>query len=238
MKSTFMLALLFISTIVIAQNNTDIDANNTANTNALQSIAGNTLGGQQFTGTSTFFNPKFDREGSVYLFDGWDNYGRIFPKNGEGSFAIQNVNFNIQRSIFQTKKRDSVKSYNFASIEKITVGNKSFKSYYFEPLEREKVFEVVYEAEDFTILKDYTIDILEANPNPMIARNRDKIIQRHQYYIETETSLKEFKMRKKNILKALGEEKAKIASEYAKKYRKSFGNEKELKMILNYVQNN
>lgn len=242
MKSLFLTVFLTATTLLIAQpdtrntSNNNVDNNNTANTNVLQSIAGGSLGGQQYTGSATFFNPKFDREGTVYLFEYWDNVARIYAKNNAGAFNVSNINFNIQRSMFETKRRDSISSYNFANIEKMTVGNRVFKSYYFEPLKRHKVFEVIYEGAEFSILKGYTISILDANPNPMIARMRDKIIQRSQYYLDTEESLTEYKVNKRSIVKTLGPVKGVMAKEYAKKYQMSFTNEGDLKKILNYVK--
>ena len=238
MRSIFLSAGLLFSIVLTAQQQTNVDANNTANTNQLQALAGSGGNSPQggFTGAATYYNPKFDRIGTIYLFDDWNNYARIFPKGASGSFTVQNINFNVQRSMFETKNRDSIRSYNFASIEKIQVGSRSFRSFYFEPLQRNKVFEVVYQGEDFSILKDYILDIQEANPNPMIARNRDKLIRRSTYYLETSESLKEFKFSKRNILKALGDEKAAIASDYAKKYQMSFRNEEDLRKILNYVK--
>lgn len=234
MKSLFLSLTLLSGAITIAQS-ADVDANQSTQTERVQQIAGGE-NGTAFTGGATFFNPKFDREGSVYLFDDWDNAARIYAKNNGGSFTVNNVNFNIQRSMFEKKKRDSISSYNFANIDKMTVGSRVFKSYYFEPLQRQKIFEVIYEGDDFSILKGYTIDILEANPNPMIARMRDKIIQRSQYYIDTEESLSEFRVNKRSIVRTLGPVKGAMAKEYAKKYQMSFTNEEDLKKILNFVK--
>ena len=233
-----LVLLLFLSTSIgFSQDaNQNVDANSTSNTNVLQGIAGGSLGGRQFTGAATFYNPKFDREGSIYLFDGWDQSAIIFPKGVSNGFTERQMNFNIQRSLFETRiKGDSIKAFNFASIEKIIVDGRTFKSFYFEELQRQKIFEVVYKGKDFTILKGYTVDILEASANPMLARPRDKYIQRVTYYMETDTELREFKLKKKAILSRLDATSASKAKEYAKKYDKSFTNEDELRMILNYA---
>lgn len=236
MKITILcLALLGVS-LSYAQG-TNIDANQTANQNTVTSIANNPNQGNQFTGMATFYNPKFDREGSIYLFDGWDQSATIVAKGTGGSFRENNINFNIQRSMFEKKVGgDSIVAYNFASIEKIVVGNREFKSYYLDEIKRQKAFEIIYKGDQFTILKGYTVDILEASPNPMVARPRDKYIQRVTYYIETEKELVEFKLKKRNILEALSDaEMAERAKEYARTYDKSFTNEADLRMILNYA---
>ena len=70
----------------------------------------------------------------------------------------------------------------------------------------------------------------------MIARPRDKYIQRITYYLETDTKLVEFKLRKRTILEALSDDDmVSRAKDYANKYDKSFTNEADLKMILNYA---
>ncbi len=207
------------------------------NNNQLNSLAaGGGANTAPVTGMAVFYNPKFDREGSVYLFEQWGQSASIFVKGGNGSFKESNINFNIQRSMFEAKvAEDSIVSFNFASIEKIVVGGRTFKSFFLEEIQRNKAFEIVYQGEDFTLLKGYEIDLLEASPNPMIARPRDKYIQRSTYYIETAKTLEEFKLRKKSILAALTSEQAKLAKEYSSKYGKSFTDEADLKMILNYA---
>ena len=237
MKINLVLLLLLAASQTFAQGaDANVDQNSTSNTNVLQGIAGGSLGGRQFTGAATFYNPKFDREGSIYLFDGWDQSAIIFPKGVNRGFTERQMNFNIQRSLFETRvKGDSIKAFNFVSIEKIIVDGRTFKSFFLEELQRQKIFEVVYKGKDFSILKGYTVDILEASANPMLARPRDKYIQRVTYYVETDTELKEFKLKKKAILSRLDTAAASKAKEYAKKYDKSFTNEEELRLILNYA---
>ena len=189
MKITTLCMALICAAATYAQN-ADIDANQAVNQGAVSNLANNPNQGNQFTGAATFYNPKFDREGSIYLFDGWDQSATIVVKGKGGAFRENNINFNIQRSMFEKKVGgDSIVSYNFVSIEKIVVGGREFKSFYLDEIKRNKAFEVIYKGEDFTILKGYTVDILEASPNPMIARPRDKYIQRATYYLETDTTL-------------------------------------------------
>lgn len=240
MKNFFLLPLLLCSLIVSAQpddNNgrNNVDANNSANTQILQNISQNTNASANLQGSAVFYNPKFDREGSVYLFDRWDNTARVYPKTG-GFFTTSNMNFNIQRSMFESKKSDSIRGWNFASIEKINLGGKTFKSYYFEPLKRQVIFEVIFEGEDFAILKRYETYIQPGNPNPMIGRMRDKIIQTSDYFVDTATELKEIRFNKRNILDLLDKEKRELAEDYARKYEMSFRDENDLQKILNFIQ--
>ena len=239
MKTIFLLPLMLCSILVSAQpddnGRSNVDANNSANTQVLQSISQNVNQRANLQGSAVFYNPKFDREGSVYLFDRWDNTARVYPKTG-GFFTTSNMNFNIQRSMFESKKNDSIKGWNFASIEKISLSGKTFKSYYFEPLKRQVIFEVIFEGEDFSILKKYDIYIQPGNPNPMIGRMRDKVIQRSDYFVDTPTELKEIRFNKRNILDLFSKEKRELAEDYARKYEMSFRDEEDLQKILNFVQ--
>ncbi len=240
MKNILLIPSLLFMSLLMAQpddNNSsqNTDANNRANTNKLQVFAGNPYQNTAYTGQAVFFNPKFDREGSVYLFDRWDNTARVYPKTG-GFFTTSNMNFNIQRSMFESKKSDSIRGWNFASIEKINLGGKTFKSYYFEPLKRQVIFEVIFEGEDFAILKRYETYIQPGNPNPMIGRMRDKIIQTSDYFVDTPTELKEIRFNKRNILDLLDKEKRELAEDYARKYEMSFRDENDLQKILNFIQ--
>jgi len=237
MKAKIAFALFTTLTIFVTRaQDGNIDANNSANVDQLTRLSGGQFANAGLTGQASFFNPKFDREGSIYLFDGWDQAAFIYPKGTDQFVRENSMNFNIQRSMFETKVAgDSIVSYNFVSIDRIVVGGRVFKSFFLEELQRDKAFEIVYQGSDFTILKGYTVDVLEASPNPMIARPRDKYIQRTTYYLETEETLKEFKLKKKSILAALTDEQAERAKEYSKKYDMSFTNEAELKKILNYA---
>lgn len=243
MKSILAFALSITTVCGFAQasksatdEDKDVASANTNNANSLQTVATSGASSVGMTGTATFFNPKFDREGSIYLFEDWGQSATIYPKGTDQVVRENNMNFNIQRSMFETRVAgDSIVAYNFASIDKIVVGGRVFKSFYLDEIKRNKSFEVIYESDEFSILKGYEVDILEASPNPMIARPRDKYIQRATYYIETATTLEEFKLKKKSILAVLPKEQAKRAKDYSYKYDMSFSDESEVKMILNYA---
>jgi len=236
MKSYLLITLFLTSFFSFAQLDTKTQLTNiNENNNVVAQFAGNSSNRNQL-GSFTFYNPKFDRDGTVYLFEKWNNSATIFVKNNKGFFIESNINFNIQRSMFESQKADSIFSYNFYSIERIVIGNKSFKSYFFEPLQRQRVFEIVFAGEDYSLLKGYSVSILEASVNPMIARPRDKYIQHEDYFIETKESITKVKLKKKFILKALSEEDAVKAINYAKENKLSFRKESDVKKILTYIQ--
>ncbi|MGB1451813.1 MAG: hypothetical protein ACPG7E_08905, partial [Marinirhabdus sp.] len=97
MKPFSILSLLSIVPCAVFAQTLVTDQNTFSKSNQLNNAAQNRAG---VTGAAFFYNPKFDREGSVHLFDGWDNRARIYLKGG-GHFDENNINFNIQRSQFE-----------------------------------------------------------------------------------------------------------------------------------------
>ena len=68
----------------------------------------------------------------------------------------------------------------------------------------------------------------------MIARMRDKILQKHDYYIETPETLTKFTLRKRKLLQVMGDN-ALEAERFAKENRLSFKKEADLKLILGHI---
>ena len=183
-----------------------------------------------------FYQPNMKTSGSIYLFREFNNTARIFDKRNNDVYIQKNINFNIQRSMFETKVHpDSIYSYNFNNIDKIRVNGREFRSFYYEPLQRGKIFEVVGETKDFVIIRTFKIDVQEANPNPMLARKDAKFIQREDYFLAKGDKMDEFKFKKRNILKLFSNEQADRAKAYAKEKNLSFRKRKDLQLIFNHI---
>jgi len=184
-----------------------------------------------------FYQPNMKNTGSIYLFRDFKNTAKIFDKRNNDVYVQKSVNFNIQRSMFETKiHADSIFSYNFNNIDKIKVNGREFRSFYYEPLQRGKVFEVVGETNDFVIIKSFRVDVQQGNPNPMLGRTSSKFIQREDYFLVKGNTMEEFKFKKKNILKLLSSEKAGRAKAYAKENNLSFKKSDDLQIIFNQIK--
>ena len=181
--------LLLASNIIIAQTNLGTDFN------ALGSNASSDFG------TSFFYNqPNKFIIGSAYLFDEWNNDGEIQTLTGE-RFLVRNINLNISRNAFEAKinDNDSIFSFTFNNIKQIIINGKSYKNYYYN--EDNRVYELVYSGNNFTLLKGFNVKLVTGSGNPMVNRSNDKYVKKESYFIRSnsEKTIENFKMNKRSL---------------------------------------
>lgn len=225
------LVSLTITAVGYAQDNA-VDTNN----NVLNALATYGPDGANIGASSIVRNPARPIDGTVYLFEGWNN-NAVIVTNTKKKFSIRNnINFNAKRNVFESKiSKDSLFTFDFTNIEKILVNNRTFKNVYSPVDGGYRIFEVVTETDDFEIYKDYTIDIREGNPNPLLARANDKYIMRDGYYAKRGKSFKRLKLKKSEILKMAGSKSSSI-EKYAKENNLNFKNERDLQKIASYYR--
>lgn len=183
----------------------------------------------------TILLAKAGTDGSVYLFDEWENRGVI--EVDDKRYIFSNMNYNVKRSAFQSKiGQDSVVSFDLSTFDRIVINDKAFKSIYNPSKRANENFEVIYEGSDMAILKGYVIEITEANPNPMINRSKRKILTKERYYVKKKNSIKSMKFKKKGILALAGDKSADL-ERYAKKNKLSFKDESDVRRMLTNVLN-
>ena len=201
--------------------------------------AGISIGGNDVNYGSTFFyNTRNVVIGSVYLFDEWTNSAEIHTLSNE-RFLVRNINLNINRNAFEAKLNDSdsIFSFNFNNINKIIINDKTYKNYFYN--DDNKVYEIIYEAENFSIMKGFSIKIVSKGANPMLNRANDKYAKFSSYFIKMNNSIKGFKLRKKSIYNLLNNDKSIISRVdlYIRSKNLSYKNEDDVVQILNYAFN-
>ena len=188
MRIIFTLIVL-ASNVIIAQTNLGTDFN------ALGSNASSDFG------TSFFYNqPNKFIIGSAYLFDEWNNDGEIQTLTGE-RFLVRNINLNISRNAFEAKinDNDSIFSFTFNNIKQIIINGKSYKNYYYN--EDNRVYELVYSGNNFTLLKGFNVKLVTGSGNPMVNRSNDKYVKKESYFMRSnsEKTIENFKMNKRSL---------------------------------------
>lgn len=187
-------------------------------------------------GMSYFYkNPNRVIDGSVYLFNEWNNNGVIYTTSNE-RFAIYNINLNIKRNTFESMVgRDSLFAFNFNNIEKFVINNRVFKNYYWN--NDNKVYEVILQKKDFDLLKGFNVKFVEGSSNPMLNRKNDKYIRDEKYYVKKDGKIVFFVLKKSSILKLLNlnDQKKEEVLNYVKANNLSFKNEDHLKQIFDFV---
>ena len=224
------LALCFFG-LVHAQNNEGFVQNNAT---ALNAAAQNNI---RSHGSATYFvNPPRDIEGSVHLFDSWNNTAVIFTKD-EQQFKLKNINLNIERHTFESKiARDTLFTFNFNNIDKFVVNNKIYRNYYWD--DDNRVYEVIYDGKDFQVLKGFKLEIIEGSANPMMNRKNDKFAKKEAYLIRQDGKIKPFRLSKGRVMKLFkgDEEKSNELLEFVKENKLSFKKEYDIRKILEYSE--
>ncbi len=237
MKNSHNIAviLFFAFSCISAQNLTSTDFNSNA---AGQPIKFNNFRAQAAILSGSFASLDTPTEsltdGSVYLFDDWNNTTII--KVDKRNYTFSNFNFNIRKEEFMSQiEGDSIYIFDFNSIDKVIVNGKEFKSFS-DPLEgEEKIFQVIYENADLSILKKYSLKIIESSPDPMLNRSKNKIIKMENYFIKKGTTFTPFKLKKKSIVKLVEKNTAiQVLDDYVKSNHLSYKNENDLKKIFEY----
>ena len=177
---------------------------------------------------------KMGFDGSVYLFDEWENKGIIVV--GNKRYVISNINFHISQDAIMSKiEEDSTFVFNFQGIDKILINNRVFKSFYNSSKVKNKVYEVIYENQEIALLKGYTVSLIEASPNPMVNRYINKIKRTSNYYIYKNGAIQSFKLKKSNIQNLVSKEKTQKLEQYVKDNNLSYKKENNVIKMLNYI---
>ena len=221
MKYIFILAMTLSVGIISAQSNATVTV--TAGETFARAANANL---SSYGGFATFFNPKKAAQGSVHLFKGWKNYAVIIT-NDDQKFSLNNINLNIERNTFESKiSGDSLFTFNFNNIDRFVVNNRVFKNLYHN--NENRVFEMVYESDEFSVMKGYRVQLIEGSTNPMVNRKNSKLVQRSSYYVKKGSRIKSFKLSKKKVLGLVegNQERINKIEQYVKanrlSYKKSF----------------
>jgi len=226
MKKLFLLIAVMTTGLSTAQTN-----NNVAN-NGGQILNASNAGRSYGSTSATFINPAKKAEGSVHLFKGWDNLAVIHTSDQQ-KFSLKNINLNIERSTFESKiSEDSIFTFNFNNIDRFIINNRTFKNLYYDGSNR--VFELVYESGQVSLLKGYKVQLVKGSPNPMLNRSTDKNVQKHFYFVKKGSSVEPFRLKKKSILGLMNSDQAKAAEKYAKEYKLSFKKDADINRILTH----
>ncbi len=177
---------------------------------------------------------KVEINGSLYLFDTWDNLGSIEYDNKK--YILKDVNYNILLDQFEYKiSSDSVFVFD-NNIDLVHLANKKFKKYYLDVNLGRKYCEVVFEGINYSLIKKYDVRLREAGPNPLMLKDQgNKFITSKKYYIKNNVtnSLFSIKFKKKNIVSLFPDKENDIKS-YIKKNKFSFKKENDLVKIFKY----
>ena len=190
-------------------------------------------------GSSFFYNqPSKVILGSAYLFDEWNNNGEIQTITGE-RFLIRNINLNISRNAFEAKvnDNDSIFSFNFNNIKQLIINGKVYKNYFYN--EDNRVYEIIYSDNNFSILKGFSIKLVTGSGNPMLNRSNDKYVQKQSYFFRSEENgiIESFKLNKRSLNKLFQSSSKDLnrIQSYLESNNLSYKSEKDVIRLLGFV---
>lgn len=174
---------------------------------------------------------KVPTDGSFLLFDDWKNHGVLVL--GDDELTVSNINFHVDEEKFISElDNDSTFVYDFKGISRIVVNSRPFISMYSSAENRNKVYEVISEGEKFSLVKNYYSKVTQGSPNPMLARSRNKIQLKSNYFVLINGSLLPFETNKTGFKPFLTPEQIKKISSFVKQNKLSYRKDEDLKKIF------
>ncbi len=232
----------FIEALKIANNGTlgTLDNINGATNGEFRTLTGNEFEWSKIMGVLYQFDDirfgKLALDGSNLLFDELQDNAKIYLDSIVLNF--NQVNYNIQRDQFFTSyEKDSVFVFDFNLVKKVRVSGRTFKRQFNAVRGMEETYEVLFQGKGISLLKNYDARFIQASPNPMVNRTRNKIKISKIYYLEINGKMIPIKLSKSSILKSLGKQNdaglKKIISEERLKLRR----EEDVVRLLQYLEN-
>jgi len=183
-------------------------------------------------GRVIYFSSTFKKvKGSIYLFKDWQQKAMLYTLDNQ-EVLINSINLNVPSNYFESKiYKDSVLQFNFDKFQKVLVNGKTYKQFEFNG--SSKIFELIYESDNFVLLKGFNIQLIYGSPNPMLNSPNDRYLQRHSYYLKKGKSIQPFKPTRKRLINLFNgnETRAAILESHIKKdkllKKESIGNSEE-----------
>ena len=172
-------------------------------------------------------------EGSVHVFETWDNNGVI--KLGSQNYSIKNINFNAFKNTIESKiDEESVYAFDLKTNDVVYINNREFRNCFDPKKGMNRIFEVIAGDKDFQLLKSYDIQVYMYQADPLMIRKKDgKYMTNKAYHINSNGNISEVKLKKKSLLKAFGD-KSKAIEKFIKSNKLSYKKEDDLKKIIDH----
>ena len=193
------ISFLFSVSISFAQTNSVEAGGSQAMENYAQLASGN---GASYGNSMMFYNPKRYIDGTVHLFESWNNTAVIHTISDD-KFLVKRVNLNLKRNSFEAKMNDSdsIFSFTFNNIKKIVINNKIYKNFYYD--DDNRVYEMLYDTDQYKFMKGFNVKLISGSANPMVNRPNDRYVRGEEFFIMINGSISDVKLKKKSIYRLL-----------------------------------
>ena len=192
----FIITVLFVTSSLSAQN-AQVESGG-----ALDELNNKLISGNSFGSSMMFYNPKRYIEGTIHLFEDWNNTAVIHTLSDD-KFLVKRVNLNLKRNSFEAKLNDSdsIFSFTFNNIKKIVIDNKIYKNFYYD--DDNRVYEMLYDTDEYKFMKGFDVKLISGSANPMVNRPNDKYVRGEEFFLMLNGSINPIKLKKKSIYRYL-----------------------------------
>lgn len=231
---------IFASSLAImicqAQTSTE-DITFQQNANTINGAAGGGLVTSGVTGiySGRAYSAARGIEGDKYLFDTWANKA-IVATNGGQFLSVNNVNFDMERGTFTFKDEGKIYDINQFSVKNITINNRLFKRVVSPRTNVSRLMEVIYENNQWAVLKDQKVKIRDGKFDVNRGQLPDKFVKDYDYLMLQDDTLKRFKIKTRKLNGIYGPHKEAMR-EYIKVNELSYKDDKDLRMIFRKFSN-
>lgn len=174
-------------------------------------------------------------KGDIYLFRNWDNLASVITGQGK-KYKFKRINYDTKQDRFVIKTSpDSLFVFSAQSIKQVKLNNKIFKRYFKDDLY--SYLELIAFGKGKEVLKKSFKIIKKGIKDPFTNTNKsDEYVLKTKYFLNSESGLRAWKLRKKDFLKFFGEDSNKI-KEIIATHKLSLKKDSDLIKIFEYYKN-
>ena len=184
-------------------------------------------------------------KGSTYLIDKWNNNSKIYTVSNQTQIVTY-LNYNLRTGNFESKlinvnglyttsSSDSVFVFDSNSIKKVVLNNKHLVKVNNPISSKNEFMEFISKTSSFDLYKLAYLSVVEGKLNPLTqqAMSDDKYVINFKYFIQEDSKVSFFKLRKGTLLKKFGKQK-KIVNDFISTNNLNIKNDLHLKRIFTY----
>ena len=175
--------------------------------------------------------------GSPYLFSEWNKTSKFYLNNK--IYTVPSVNYNLKNERFEAKlAEDSVLVFDMANVKKVEIGDQTFIPFYDELSQKITYYEEIWKSDDYLLLRKFVLKIKDEIINSLtktIIKPKEYTSEEIYYFKQSSDSqLRPFRLRKKEVLGLIESEKQSIIKEFQKENNLNYKEINDVRKILNF----
>lgn len=180
-----------------------------------------------------------DVKGSPFYFENWQK-GKVYPIKSTEPVEEVVLNYNGYTQSFEVKKGNRFIALDEAWYQKVVIPSTNKEEIVFEtnllPKRKNQFVKLVYQGTDFYVVHDYFISLVTTEKERYAGNIEvQEFVKRPMYYLVQNGKTHMFKLKKKNVLAVLKDQKKAMES-YLKKNRFKLNQEINLVKVLAHYE--